>query len=161
MATLSAGLLLFRFESNDLEVLLVHPGGPSWAKKDLGAWSIPKGECEAGEDTLAAAEREFAEEMGAAAPPGPRIELGTIAQPSGKRVIVWALEGTFDVADLASNKFEMQWPPRSGKTASFPEVDRAEWMSLPVARTKLSRGQLGFLDRLLSELAVSGRLSRQ
>ena len=148
MAKLSAGLLLYRRPS-DPEVLLVHPGGPFWQKKDDGAWSIPKGEYAPGEDPLEAAFREFGEELGIAPPdPSDAVPLGELRQPSGKRVLAWALEGEADVGDVRSNTFTMEWPPRSGRTQEFPEVDRAAWFDLAHGRRKLLRGQVAFLDRL-------------
>ena len=147
MAAESAGLLLFRREAGRLLVLLAHPGGPYWRRKDLGAWSIPKGELTAGEDPEAAARREFAEELGAS-PAGPLIPLGAIVQRGGKRVHAFAAEGTFDVAELRSNAFEMEWPPRSGRIQSFPEVDRAEWFEPAEAREKLLPAQTELIDRL-------------
>lgn len=156
MAKLSAGLLLHRRNGTDLELLLVHPGGPFWAKKDAAAWSIPKGEYEPGEDPLEAARREFLEELGSAPPPAEPVALGEVRQSGAKRVTVWALEGDFDVAGLASNTFEMEWPPRSGRMQSFPEVDRAEWVGVELARTKLHKGQVPFVDRLLDALGTDG-----
>ena len=150
----SAGLLMFRGAGADLAVLLVHPGGPFWAKKDLGAWSIPKGEYPDDEDPLAVAQREFAEETGAQ-PRGHFWALGEIVQAGGKRVSAWAVEGDFDPAALVSNTFEMEWPPRSGRKRSFPEVDRAEWFSPEAAREKINAGQRVFVDRLV-ELVVGG-----
>ena len=163
MAVHSAGLLVFRRTTaqDPIEVLVVHPGGPFWASKDAAAWSIPKGECAEGEDALATAEREFVEELGIAAPVGERLYLGELAQSRAKRVTVWAVEAV-DGAGLGapgstvepvSNTFEMEWPPRSGRTQEFPEVDRAEWFSLDLARSKLHTGQVPFLDRLLAVLA--------
>lgn len=152
MAKFSAGILLYRLRGAGVEILLVHPGGPFWAKKDEGAWSIPKGEYEAGEDTLSVARREFEEELGSAPPAGEAISLGEIAQPGGKRVTAFALEGDFDPARLKSNEFEMEWPPKSGRKRSFPEIDRAQWFSLEAARAKLLKGQAPFLDRLVAEL---------
>ena len=133
-------------------MLLVHPGGPFWARKDEGAWSIPKGEYGGGEDALVAALREFEEELGQPPPGGVHLALGEIRQPRGKRVSVWAVEGNLDVTVVTSNTFEMEWPPRSGTLASFPEVDRAAWFTLAEARTKLVTGQIGFLDRLVEIL---------
>jgi predicted NUDIX family NTP pyrophosphohydrolase len=145
----SGGLLLYRWSAEELEVLLVHPGGPYWAKRDDGAWSIPKGEYEAGEDPLEVAFREFAEELGVAPPDDHAVVyLGELGQPSGKRVRAWALEGTLDVETVHSNTFEMVWPPRSGAVRRFPEVDRAAWFGLQAARRKLLAGQVGFLERL-------------
>lgn len=155
MPVFSAGLLAYRFDGGgDCQVLLAHPGGPLWAKKDDGAWSVPKGEYDpvTESDALHAAEREFAEEIGQPPPPGPRTALGELRQPSGKRVAVWAVEGDVDVSIVTSNTFEMEWPPRSGRRQSFPEVDRAEWCSLAVARRKLTKGQAPFIDRLCEAL---------
>lgn len=143
----SAGLLMYRMVGRDVAVLLVHPGGPFWARKDLGAWSIPKGEYPEGEDPLAAAQREFAEETGAH-PQGELRPLGEIVQAGGKRVVAWAVEGDFDPAALVSNSFELEWPPRSGRKARFPEVDRADWFSPTVARQKILASQRVFIDRL-------------
>jgi predicted NUDIX family NTP pyrophosphohydrolase len=150
MATkkLSAGLLLHRDGADGPEVLIAHMGGPFWARKDDGGWSIPKGEYDDGDDPLAAAEREFAEELGAPAPPGARVDLGEVRQSSGKRVRVWAVRGDFDATGITSNTFEIEWPPRSGRMQAFPEVDRAAWFGLDEARRKLVRGQVAFLDRL-------------
>lgn len=151
MAKLSAGLLLYRRVEGRLEVLLVHPGGPYWAKKDEGAWSVPKGEYGEGEEPLEVAEREFGEELGADPPDvGDAVFLGEVHQPSGKRVSAWALEGDLDTSNVRSNTFTMEWPPRSGRTAEFPEVDRAGWFDLGTARRKLLRGQVAFIDRLVS-----------
>ncbi len=143
----SAGLLIFRQVSGYLEVLLVHPGGPFWAKKDEGAWSIPKGLLEEGEEPQAAAKREFVEETGFV-PEGEMIPLEPLLQPSGKLVYAWAMRGNFDPALLKSNTFSMEWPTKSGQKADFPEVDRADWFCLDEARKKISKGQLGFLDQL-------------
>jgi predicted NUDIX family NTP pyrophosphohydrolase len=145
---LSAGLLVYRWTDAGLEVLLVHPGGPLWAKKDDGAWSVPKGEYEPSEDPLEVARREFEEEIGQAPPGNEPVWLGELRQPSGKVVSAWATEGDLDVREVRSNSFEMEWPPRSGRTQEFPEVDRAGWFGLEEARRKILRGQLGFLDRL-------------
>jgi predicted NUDIX family NTP pyrophosphohydrolase len=147
MPKLSAGILLYRRNNGRLEVFLVHPGGPFWKNKDLGAWSIPKGEYDAGEDPLAAARREFEEETGHPLPEGELLPLSELRQPSGKIVTAWALEGDCSL-DIKSNLFSMEWPPNSGKTAQFPEVDKAGWFSLADARAKLLPGQLGFLDQL-------------
>jgi predicted NUDIX family NTP pyrophosphohydrolase len=145
----SAGLLLYR-EGLDgrVEVLLVHPGGPFWARKDAGAWSIPKGEYDEHDEPAARAEEEFAEELGQRAPSGPRLELGEVRQAGGKRVRAWAVRGDIDATATTSNVFEMEWPPRSGEKRSFPEVDKAAWFSLEEARTKLLAGQLPLLERL-------------
>ena len=150
----SAGMLMYRRTDARLEVLLVHPGGPFWAKKDLGAWSIPKGEYAEGEDPLAVAVRELEEETGAR-PSGDFLPLGESVQPGRKIVTAWAVEGDFDVGALKSNLFEMEWPPKSGRKTSFPEVDRAEWFSIEDARKKILRGQGAFLDRLLSALGAA------
>jgi predicted NUDIX family NTP pyrophosphohydrolase len=143
----SAGLLMYRRSGAAIEVLLAHPGGPHWVNKDLGAWSLPKGEYEDDEAPLAAARREFEEETGFA-PAGPYLELGELRQPSGKRVIAWAFEGDCDPAQLKSNEFEMEWPPRSGKMASYPEMDRAAWFTLEEAARRITRGQRDFLRAL-------------
>lgn len=143
----SAGILMYRWVSDGISVLLVHPGGPFWSKRDLGAWSIPKGEHADAEPAEAAARREFAEELGREFQ-GPLQPLGEIRQKAGKVVAAFAAEGDFDVADFTSNNFEMEWPPRSGRRQTFPEVDRAEWFMLPVARQKIIAGQRPLLDRL-------------
>lgn len=149
----SAGLLPYRFNHNRvLEVLIVHPGGPFWASKDDGAWSIAKGEYSPGEEPQDAANREFAEELGTDPPVGHRIDLGELRQPSGKSVRAWAVEGDLDIARIVSNKVEMEWPPHSGKRAFWPEVDRAAWMPVAVAKQKLLKGQVGFVDRLVEWL---------
>jgi predicted NUDIX family NTP pyrophosphohydrolase len=147
MPKTSAGLVLFRRRATRLEVLLAHPGGPLWASRDDGAWTIPKGEIDAGEDPLAAATREFAEEIGAT-PSGPFIGLTPVRQPGGKLVRAWAVEGDFDPASLRSNTFQTEWPPRSGRLREFPEVDRAAWFDLDTARRKILRGQRALLDEL-------------
>ena len=144
----SAGILLFRRRGSAPELLLVHPGGPFWRNKDLGAWSIPKGEYLEGEDPLVAAKREFEEETGAR-PQGDCVPLGKLTQPGRKIVTAFALEGDFDPATLKSNTFELEWPPKSGRKATFPEVDRAEWFSLEMARAKILSGQREFITRLL------------
>jgi len=143
----SAGLLLYRV-STGVEVLLVHPGGPFWAKKDDGAWSIPKGEFEDTEDPLAAAKREFGEEIGSP-PEGEFAALGAVKQAGGKVVHAWAVRSDFDPASLKSNSFSMEWPPRSGRHTEFPEVDRAAWFGIEEARRKILKGQVGLLDRLV------------
>jgi predicted NUDIX family NTP pyrophosphohydrolase len=145
----SAGILLYR-RTPELEVLLVHPGGPFWAKKDEGAWSIPKGEHDEGEDAQACALREFTEETGSAPSPGELDDLGAIKQKAGKVVQAWALEGDLDARTVRSNTFSMQWPPRSGRMQEFPEVDRAEWFDLDAARQRINPAQAAFLDRLVS-----------
>ena len=150
----SAGLLVHRAGPDGLEVLIVHPGGPFWAKRDDGAWSIPKGEIDDETETaLAVARREFREELGSDPPEGDPIALGEVRLKSGKRVEAWALPGDLDVTTIVSNEFETEWPPRSGRTATFPEVDRAEWCSIAVARVKLNPAQVAFLDRLVDALA--------
>jgi predicted NUDIX family NTP pyrophosphohydrolase len=131
------------------EVLLVHPGGPLWANKDQGAWSIPKGEYLEGEDPRRCAVREFEEELGTAVPAGELVELGSVKQPGGKTVVAFAVEGDFDPAQLRSNTFVMEWPPRSGRRREFPEVDRAAWFGCAEARKRLLSAQVAFLDRLL------------
>jgi predicted NUDIX family NTP pyrophosphohydrolase len=153
----SAGLLLYRRTCcGSLQVLLVHPGGPFWANKDEGAWSIPKGEFSADEDPLVAARREFAEETGYA-PLGFFRDLGTIKQPGGKLVHAWALDSDFDPRTLVSGRFEMEWPRKSGRMESFPEIDRASWFDMPTARRKILRGQIGFLDQLINVLERGAR----
>lgn len=145
----SAGILLYRRgDDGRLEVLLVHPGGPFFARKDEGAWSIPKGLLDDGEDPLDAARREFREETGFPAPEGEALDLGEVRLRSGKRVIGFAVEGDLDASAIVSNTFEMMWPPRSGTMRSFPEVDRGEWFLLDVARAKLNAAQASFLERL-------------
>jgi predicted NUDIX family NTP pyrophosphohydrolase len=150
----SAGLLLYRRVASGLEVLLVHPGGPFWAKKDAGAWSVPKGEYESGQDALGAARREFEEETGFQAS-GQFIPLGEHRQAGGKIVTVWALEQNVDPRAIRSNMFELEWPPRSGKLREFPEVDRAAWFSLEEAAVKLLPSQTEFLSRLATEARAS------
>jgi len=148
----SAGLLLFRRSDGDIQVLLGHPGGPFWKRKDDGAWSIPKGLIAAGENRLSAAQREFAEETGHH-PDGEPIALGNARQPGGKIVHVWAMQGDWDTEGLQSNVFKMEWPPRSGRRQSFPEIDRAAWFGVAQARLKILKGQAIFIDRLLEALA--------
>jgi predicted NUDIX family NTP pyrophosphohydrolase len=150
----SAGILIFRNRSAP-ELLLIHPGGPFWAEKDLGAWSIPKGEPEEGEDPRRCALRELGEELGSAAPvpaTADLVELGSIRQKGGKVVHAWAAEGEFDPAALRSNSFEMEWPPRSGARQEFPEVDRAEWFDPARAREKINPAQVELIERLLEAL---------
>ncbi len=147
----SAGLMMFRRRESGIEVLLVHPGGPFWSKKDLNSWSIPKGELEETEDPLQAAIREFREETGFAAT-APFIPLGTIKQASGKLIAAWAFEGDCDPSTLVSNTFEMEWPPKSGRLASFPEVDRAAWFAPREARNRVLKGQLKLIDELEAKL---------
>jgi predicted NUDIX family NTP pyrophosphohydrolase len=154
MPKLSAGLLLYRSRDGALEVLLVHPGGPFWARKDAGVWSVPKGEYELGQDPLEQARREFAEELGSVAPVhGEYLPLGQVKQAGGKLVSCWAVEGDLDPATISSNTFEMEWPRGSGRLQQFPEVDRAAWFTVEAARAKLLAGQVPFLDRLLMCLA--------
>lgn len=154
MLETSCGILLYRRGPADAEVLLVHPGGPYWAKKDKGAWSIPKGLHEPGEDPEAAARREFAEETGFTQT-GDLIPLGSFRQPSGKLIAAWAAEGEFDTAALRSNLFSMEWPPRSGRMQEFPEADRAEWFAPAEARHKMLKGQVPILDALLRRLGLA------
>ena len=154
MARFSAGLLLHRTAGEQIEVLLVHPGGPFWAKKDEGAWSIPKGEYDEAEDPHACAVREFEEELGS---PPPAVEaadhdLGEVRLKSGKRVRAFARRGTLDIDEIRSNTFEQEWPPRSGRMEVFPEVDRAGWFTLAEARLKLNAAQVELLDRLVAAL---------
>jgi predicted NUDIX family NTP pyrophosphohydrolase len=161
MPVLSAGLLLYRYGSPGLEVFLVHPGGPFWARKDAGAWSIPKGLVEPGEDALSAARREFLEETGFSLDPvGGERDLGGVRLPSGKQLQVWTTEGDCDPALLKSNRFEMEWPPRSGRRAQFPEVDRGAWFDLSTAAEKISPGQRPLLERLQSQLAAAAGPTR-
>jgi predicted NUDIX family NTP pyrophosphohydrolase len=155
MTKFSAGLLLFKVaDDGSITVLLVHPGGPFWRNKEEHAWSIPKGEYDLEEDPAAAAEREFAEELGMPAPSGPRIDLGKVRQSSGKNVRAWGVHAEhFSIETVVSNLFEMEWPPRSGMRQEFPEVDRAQWMTLDEAKVHLVTAQVDFLDRLEAELA--------
>jgi predicted NUDIX family NTP pyrophosphohydrolase len=150
----SAGILLYKRAGAGLQVLLVHPGGPFWAKKDAGAWSIPKGEYAQGEDALTVAVREFEEETGARLV-GEFRALGEVKQAGGKIVTAWVIEGDFDPATLKSNSFELEWPPRSGRMQSFPEVDRAAWFDLDEARQKILSGQRAFIDRLCAAIGVT------
>lgn len=151
----SAGILLYKQAPAGLQVLIVHPGGPFWAKKDAGAWSIPKGEFLEGEDALVAAKREFHEELGVAPPEVDAFELGSVKQSSGKVVFVWACAGDLEIRHIRSNTFTMEWPPKSGKEQEFPEVDRARWCSLEEARLKLVKGQVLFLERLAEKLGAA------
>ncbi|MGZ5474119.1 MAG: NUDIX domain-containing protein [Thermoanaerobaculia bacterium] len=146
----SAGILLYRRRGDDLEIFLVHPGGPFWAKKDRGAWSLPKGEFEEGEDPLAAAVREFTEETGFPIA-GEFRPLAPLRQPSGKTIYAWAVEGDCNPAELRSNTFEMEWPPKSGKSQQFPEADRAAWFPIGEARGRILKGQAPFLDELVAD----------
>jgi predicted NUDIX family NTP pyrophosphohydrolase len=150
---LSAGILLYRVKAGILEVFLVHPGGPFWARKDTGAWSIPKGEFEPGEDPLGHAKREFLEETGSPVD-GRFLELAPVKLKSGKTVYAWAVEGDIDAASVRSNLFSMEWPPKSGRQQEFPEVDRGGWFDMEAARVKLQEGQLGFLAEL--EVVLQG-----
>jgi predicted NUDIX family NTP pyrophosphohydrolase len=152
VAKRSAGILLYRLRDDQPEVLLVHPGGPFWAKRDLGAWSLPKGEYEEGEDPRACAIREFSEELGVADMPTDLVELGVVRQAGGKEVTAWAARGDVDPSTVSSNTFTMEWPPRSGELREFPEVDRAEWVDSAQAREKLIPAQAAFVDRLLAHL---------
>jgi predicted NUDIX family NTP pyrophosphohydrolase len=148
-AKTSAGILLHRSRDGEREVLLVHPGGPFWARKDAGAWSIPKGEYGDGDDPRAAALREFDEELGTSLPAGTELtDLGTVRQAGGKVITAFAASGDLDAAAISSNTFTIEWPPRSGRTQEFPEVDRAEWFGLDEAREKINPAQAELLDRL-------------
>ena len=155
MAKTSAGLLMFRMNAGEPEVLLVHPGGPFWERKDEGAWSLPKGEPQAGESTLRAAQREFEEETGFPAA-GEFLRLTPLKQPSGKVIEAWAFAGDWDPAQLRSNLFSIEWPPKSGQSHQFPEVDRAEWLSVPVALRKIVPGQRGFVTELATLVRAQG-----
>jgi predicted NUDIX family NTP pyrophosphohydrolase len=150
----SAGLIMYRWRETHLEVFLVHPGGPFWAKKDMGAWSIPKGEAEPGEEPLEVAKREFREETGFAAR-GQFLELGTAKQAGGKIVTAWAFEGDCDPTGLTSNLCQVEWPPRSGRVVEFPEVDRGNWFSIPAAREHILKSQQPLLDMLCTALHLS------
>lgn len=150
-ARVSAGLLIYRRGTTGLQVFLVHPGGPYWARKDVGAWSLPKGEVEPGEDPLAAARRECEEETGHRIE-GPAVPLGSVTMRSGKVVHAWAVEGDLDVAQVRSTTFSLEWPPRSGRLQTFPEVDRAAWFAIAEARLRLHPAQVPFLHRLETTL---------
>jgi predicted NUDIX family NTP pyrophosphohydrolase len=152
----SAGILLWRRNGGRLEVLLGHNGGPFWAKKDHGHWTVLKGEAEPGEELEAVARREFAEETSHELPQAPMIGLGEIVQKSGKLVVAWAVEGDLDPAAAVSNTFEMEWPPRSGRVQQFPEIDRVEWFAPDEARRRLKAAQVPFLDRLEEAIAQAG-----
>ena len=152
MTKVSAGLLMYRKRNQQLEVLLVHLGGPFWAKKDAGAWFVPKGEVNPGEDELSAAKREFAEETGLA-PAENLLPLGSVKHKSGKKVSAWAFEGDCDPAALRSNTFQMEWPPRSGKTLEFPEIDRAAFFTLDAAREKMHPAEFEFVSRLVKAIS--------
>jgi predicted NUDIX family NTP pyrophosphohydrolase len=151
-AKVSAGILLYRLPARGPEVFLVHPGGPFWAKRDLAAWSVPKGEIDADEDPLEAAKREFFEETGQRVD-GNFVELSPVRQPGGKVVCAWAVEGEIDAAAIVSNTFSIEWPPKSGKTRAFPEIDRAGWFALDDAREKILAGQQPLLDQLMETIA--------
>lgn len=155
MPKLSAGVLLYRVADGGVEVLLVHPGGPFWARKDDGAWSIPKGEYAEPEDPWLVARREFREEIGLDVPDGPRVEFAPIKQPGGKIVTAFAVHGDLDVTDTVSNTFELEWPRGSGRIREYPEIDRVAWLSVAQARSKLLKGQQPLLDRLM-ELVAGG-----
>jgi predicted NUDIX family NTP pyrophosphohydrolase len=156
MRKLSAGILMFRIDDGVLKVMIVHMGGPFWAGKDSRAWSIPKGEFNEGDRPREAAVREFEEELGAPPPDGELIELGELKQSSGKLITGYALRGDFNADAAVSNTFELEWPPGSGRTQSFPEIDRAAWVDCRTARTKLVKGQVPFLDRLITILTRDG-----
>ncbi|GAY13379.1 NUDIX domain-containing protein [Mycobacterium sp. shizuoka-1] len=156
MPTFSAGVLLYRVTDAGVEVLIGHPGGPFWARKDDGAWSIPKGEYDVGEDPWAAAQREFAEELGVAVPDGPRIAFDAVKQPSGKVLTVFAVRADLDVTDAHSNTFTLEWPKGSGRLQEFPELDRVGWFPVDEARRKLLKGHVVFVDRLVAHQAGPG-----
>lgn len=151
----SAGLLMYRIRDGELQMLIVHPGGPYWRRKDAGSWFVPKGEIEAGEEDLAAAQREFQEETGLV-PAGPFIDLGEVTQKSGKRVRAWAFAGDCDPAAVVSNSFSMEWPPKSGRMQSFPEIDRAVFANAALAREKLNPAEYEFVERLKNLLRAAG-----
>jgi predicted NUDIX family NTP pyrophosphohydrolase len=157
VARRSAGILLYRLGRDGPSALLVHPGGPFWARRDAGVWSIPKGEYDDDEDPQACALREFEEETGTALPPGELVDLGSVKQKGGKVVTAWAAEGDLNAGSVRSNTFTMEWPPRSGRTAEFPEIDRAAWFGVDEAREKLVGAQAEFVDRLLEQLAGDTR----
>jgi predicted NUDIX family NTP pyrophosphohydrolase len=161
MPATSAGLLLYRREASGWQVLLGHPGGPFWAKRDAGAWSIPKGEHGPDEGPLDAARREFREELGIAAPDGAVLDLGTTRLKSGKVIRAFAVEGDLDPGSIVPGPFEMEWPPRSGRLATFPEIDRVEWFFPDEAKARVNPGQVVFLDRLTPLLAVEDRHDSQ
>lgn len=146
--------MLFRKSTTGIEVLLIHPGGPFWARKDDGAWSIPKGEIQPGEDPFEAAKREFAEETGVVCPDGDFLPLNPVRQPGGKIVHAWALQSDFDLRNFKSNMFSMEWPPKSRRQRDFPEADKANWFSIDEARQKILKGQRPLLDQLLSLLSL-------
>ncbi len=157
MPKLSAGLLLYRISGNRVEVLIGHPGGPFWARKDDGAWSIPKGEYDSGDDPWEAAQREFAEELGRPAPHGPRIAFEPVKQPSGKILTVFAVAADFDTGEFRSNTFTLEWPKGSGRLREFPELDRVAWLPVAEARTKLLKGHRVVLDWLMAQPDLAGR----
>ena len=159
MGKQSAGILMFRRTADVVEVFLVHPGGPFWAGKDLASWSIPKGEFGPDEDPLDAAKREFQEETSCQTV-GTLTPLGSLKQPSGKVIHAWAMEGNIDASAVHSNTFTMEWPPKSGKMQTFPEIDRAAWFDADTARAKLHKGLIPFIDKLLSWLGVESRPSQ-
>jgi len=157
----SAGLLVYRKQGNNVEVLIAHMGSPWWAKKDLGAWSIPKGEYTEGEDAMKTAKREFEEELGKKSPGGKWQELGTVEQSNNKTVIAWAVEGDLDATSIKSNTFEIEWPPRSSRMQEFPEIDKADWFNLEEAAKKLVPAQVLFLERLAKQLRIPLELPPQ
>ena len=148
----SAGILAYRRSGDLIEVLIAHPGGPFWAKRDEGVWSIPKGEVDDGEDLLLAARREFSEELGVPSPDGPYLELGVIIQKAGKEVSAWAVETDVDPDEVLSNTFTIEWPPRSGRQAEFPEIDRVAWVTPDEAMVRLNPAQAEQVERLLSRI---------
>jgi predicted NUDIX family NTP pyrophosphohydrolase len=156
MPKLSAGLLLYRVDDGVVEVLIAHPGGPFWARKDAGAWSIPKGEYDIGEEPWAAAQREFGEELGLPVPAGPRIDLGEVRQTGGKVVTAFAVNADLDVVEARSNTFELEWPKGSGQMREYPEVDRVAWVPVGTARIKLLKGQVPLLDVLMGDPSLAG-----
>ena len=158
MGKISAGLVMYRVSEGELEVLLVHPGGPFWSKKDLGAWVIPKGEINPGEDQLAAAKREFEEETGFK-PEGNFLPLGSVKHKAGKTVLAWAFKGDCDPGAIMSNTFRLEWPPKSGKSREFPEVDRATFFSVEQAREKILAAEFGLIERL-KEILGNGVMPR-
>jgi predicted NUDIX family NTP pyrophosphohydrolase len=156
MPKLSAGLLLYRIHHGSVEVLIGHPGGPFWAKKDEGAWSIPKGEYSEGEDPWDAARREFAEELGKPAPDGPRVDFPPLKQPSGKVITAFAVLGDLDLTGTVSNTFTLEWPKGTGRINEYPEIDRVEWLPVEEARSKLLKGQRPLLDHLMDAVEADG-----
>jgi predicted NUDIX family NTP pyrophosphohydrolase len=156
MPKLSAGLLLYRVVGGVVEVLIAHPGGPFWARKDAGSWSIPKGEYDIGEEPWAAAQREFGEELGLPVPAGPRVDLGEVRQTGGKVVTAFGVNADLDVAEARSNTFELEWPKGSGQLRQYPEVDQVAWVPVGTARIKLLKGQVPLLDVLMGDPSVAG-----